>query len=119
MTLVDTSIWIDHLRRGDVVLRAALEVGEVMTHPFVIGELACGTLRQRAQILALLAALPMARAATHAEALALVEAHGLGGAGIGWIDIHLLAASRLSRVRLWTRDRRLQAVADRLGVAEA
>ena len=119
MTLVDTSVWVDHLRRGDTVLRAALEVGEVAIHPFVIGELACSSLRRRADILRLLAALPHARVATHDEAMALIDTHALGGAGIGWVDVHLLAASLLSRVRLWTRDRRLQAVADRLGVAQA
>lgn len=119
MTLVDTSVWVDHLRRGDVLLRAALEVGEVATHPFVIGELACGSLRRREDILSLLAALPRTQVATHDEAMALIDVHALGGAGIGWVDVHLLAASLLSRARLWTRDRRLQAVADRLGVAHA
>lgn len=119
MTLVDTSVWVDHLRRGDALLRAALEDGEVATHPFVIGELNCGSLRRREDILSLLAALPRTRVATHDEAMALVDAHALGGVGIGWVAVHLLAASRLSRVRLWTRDRRLQAVADRLGIAPA
>jgi predicted nucleic acid-binding protein len=119
VTLVDTSVWVDHLRRGDALLRAALEVGDVATHPFVIGELACGSLRRREEVLRLLAALPRTRVATHEEAMALIDAHALGGAGVGWVDVHLLAASRLSRVRLWTRDRRLQAVADRLGVAQA
>ncbi len=115
--LVDTSVWVDHLRRGDAALRAALLDGDVLGHPFVIGELACGSLAQRDDVLALLAALPAARVAAHAEALALVEAQRLHGAGIGWVDVHLLASARLSRARLWTRDRRLHAVAQHLHVA--
>jgi predicted nucleic acid-binding protein len=117
--LVDTSVWIDHLRRGDPRLVAALEVGDVQVHPFVIGELACGALRNRQEILQLLAALPGALVATHEEALAFVEAHRLAGEGIGWIDVHLLASASLSRSPFWTRDRRLLAAALRLGVTAA
>ena len=117
MILVDTSVWVDHLREGDAALRAALLDGRVITHPFVIGELACGTMRRRAEILGLLNALPAARVATHEEALALIEGHRLAGAGIGWIDVHLLASARLSHVRLWTRDQRLVAAARQLNVA--
>lgn len=119
MILVDTSIWVDHLRRGDVALRAALLDGHVTMHPFVIGERACGTFQRRAEVLMLLAALPVARVATQAEALELIESHRLAGTGIGWIDVHLLAAARLSHLRLRTRDRRLLSCARRLGVAHA
>ena len=119
MILVDTSVWVDHLRNGDAALRAALLEGHVVTHPFVIGELACGAMRQRDEVLGLLSALPAARVATHAEALALVDAHRLAGSGVGWIDVHLLASARLSHLRLWTRDQRLSAAARRLKVEYA
>ena len=119
MILVDTSVWVDHLREGDAALRAALLDGQVITHPFVIGELACGTMRRRDEVLDLLNALPAARIATHAEALALIDGHRLSGSGIGWIDVHLLASARLSHVRLWTRDHRLDAAARQLHVEYA
>ena len=119
MILVDTSVWVDHLREGDAALRAALLDGQVITHPFVIGELACGTMRRRDEVLDLLNALPAARIATHAEALALVDGHRLSGSGIGWIDVHLLASARLSHVHLWTRDQRLGAAARQLHVEYA
>jgi predicted nucleic acid-binding protein len=103
--LVDTSVWIDHLRRDNRRLVQRLEQGEVCCHPFVIGELACGFLRRRSEILTLLAALPQAPLAGHAEVLALVETARLFGKGLGWIDVHLLAAARLGASRLWTADR--------------
>jgi predicted nucleic acid-binding protein len=113
---VDTSVWIDHLRgrRGD--LAGPLRDGLVLTHPFVIGELACGNLARRDEVLGLLAALPRAPEATHAEALALVAEARLAGRGLGWIDVHLLAAALLAGARLWTGDRALAAAAARLGV---
>lgn len=113
--LVDTSVWIDHLRgrRGD--LTGPLQEGLVLTHPFVIGELACGNLARRGEVLGLLAALPRAPEATNDEALALVAAARLSGRGLGWVDVHLLAAARLCGARLWTRDRALAAAALRLG----
>ena len=117
MILVDTSVWVDHLRDGDDGLRAVLHDGHVVTHPFVIGELACGVIRRRDEVLELLRALPAARIASHGEALGLVETHRLAGAGMGWIDVHLLAAARLSHFQLWTRDQRLLAAARRLNVA--
>jgi predicted nucleic acid-binding protein len=114
--LVDTSVWVDHLRRGDAALVAALETGEVHCHDFVIGELACGRLAARAEILGLLAALPRAPVLEHEEVIAFVERHGLAGVGIGWIDAHLLASARLARLELRTLDKRLRREALRVGV---
>lgn len=118
MILVDTAIWVDHLRAGEPALAVFLEAGRVLAHPFVIGELALGNLRQREVILSALHDIPQAVVATQAEVLALIAAHGLGGSGIGYVDAHLLAAARLTQgASLWTRDRRLAAIAARLGVA--
>ena len=118
MILVDTSVWVDHLRRHDETLAQALEAGEVLVHPFVIGELACGHLQHRGELLALLAALPRAPVATQAEALAYIERHSLSGRGMGFLDVHLLAAASLAGdARLWTRDKRLAAVAENLSLA--
>jgi predicted nucleic acid-binding protein len=117
--LVDTSVWIDHFRRRNADLEHLLEEGRVSTHPFVIGELACGSLAHRAQVLHLMAALPVATVATHEEALAFAERQRLGGIGIGWIDVHLLASARLTRQSLWSIDRGLRLAAERLGLADA
>ncbi len=118
MILVDTAIWVDHLRAGEPALAVLLETGRVLAHPFVIGELALGNLRQREVILSALHDIPRAVVATEAEALALIALHGLAGSGIGYVDAHLLAAARLTQgARLWTRDRRLADIAARLGVA--
>lgn len=118
MILADTSVWIDHLRRADRQLSAALAANVVLVHPFVIGELACGALPNRATLLAELAALPQAPVVAHAEVLGFVERYALGGRGIGWIDVHLLASALLAgRAQLWTRDRRLHGVAEELGIA--
>ena len=107
MILVDTSVWVDHFRRGNAGLVASLEVGEVTTHPFVIGELACGHLRARRQILSMLAGLPAANVLSHDEVLHFLHARKLEGLGLGWIDVHLLASAVLSGIALWTLDRRL------------
>jgi len=116
--LVDTSVWIDHLRTTDAQLVIKLEEAAVCTHPMVIGELALGSLRDRRSVLDLLTNLPSSLAATHAEVLAMIEAFALSGSGLGLVDAHLLAAARIDAgVRLWTRDRRLLAAAERLGVA--
>ncbi len=117
--LVDTSVWIDHLRRSNHHLEYLLDEGLVMTHPFVIGELACGTLAKRAEVLTLLFALPTVVVATAEEAHALVERHRLFGTGLGWIDLHLLASAKLSKQPLWTADRRLRAAAHTLGLTES
>ncbi len=118
MILVDTSVWIDHLRSGDPRLADALEQGLVLTHPFIVGELACGNLRSRDTLLPLLDSLPPAPRATDEEARALIEARRLMGRGIGFVDVHLLAAAVLAdQGRLWTRDRKLASVAHELGVS--
>lgn len=114
--LVDSSVWVDHLSRGNPTLASALEDGEVWCHPFVQGELACGNLKNRDEILSLLASLPAAPVASHDEALSLVSLRKLQGTGLGWIDVHLLASALLAGVSLWTLDRRLAAAALRLGV---
>ncbi len=111
MILVDTSVWVDHLRKGDRELSALLNEGQVACHPFVIGELACGNLRNRAEILSLLAALPRVIAAGHDEALRLLSDRKLHGKGLGWIDVHILASCLLDGCTLWTRDRALAAAA--------
>jgi predicted nucleic acid-binding protein len=112
--LVDTSVWVDHLRKGEEELRNLLNDGLVLTHPFVIGELACGNLKNRDEVLALLAALPKAEVASNEEVLHLVEERKLHGRGLGWVDVHLLAAARLSQSALWTRDKNLGAIAREL-----
>ena len=117
MILADTSVWIDHLRHGDTELAAALQQSQIMVHPFVLGELACGNLKARTQLLSLLESLPTATMASDHEVLALIEKHALMGRGIGYIDAHLCASARLSGAQLWTRDKRLHAVAFELGWA--
>lgn len=112
MILVDTSVWIDHLRLRDETLVRLLDSSQVLYHPFVIGELACGTMSRRDRILALLANLPPAAVASHAEVLVFIKQHQLMGRGIGYVDCHLLAAVALgSPAKLWTRDKRLASVA--------
>jgi predicted nucleic acid-binding protein len=116
--LADTSIWVDHLRRGNKRLAEELDAGNILTHPFVIGELALGNLKQRDVILGSLLDLPGAATASHDEMLAFIREAKLAGAGIGLIDAHLLAAARLAPgTRLWTDDTRLRAVAERLDLA--
>jgi len=118
MILVDSSLWIDHLRSGNAALSAALDAGLVLTHPFVIGELACGNIGNRHEVLDLLGNLSMAPVATDAEVLAFIEARSLMGCGIGYIDAHLLASAALSGdAALWTRDRRLRVLAQELRLA--
>ncbi|MBN9561674.1 MAG: type II toxin-antitoxin system VapC family toxin [Alphaproteobacteria bacterium] len=120
MNLVDTSIWIDHLRAGDDTLTALLDAGRVLTHPFVIGELALGNLRQREVVLEALRNLPRADVATDGEVLHFIDRHALFGHGVGYVDIHLLAAARLTAGgRLWTRDKRLHDLAAKLDLAPA
>jgi predicted nucleic acid-binding protein len=120
MILVDTSVWIDHLRTGDKSLSNLLDAGRVLAHPFVTGELALGNLRQRAIILDALSDLPQAKVATDTEVRHFIDGHALFGRGIGYVDAHLLAAVRLTAgAALWTRDKRLQKVADRLKLAMA
>jgi len=117
MVLVDTSVWIDHLRKQSPALCELLEAGEVAIHPFIIGELACGNLSNRDEFLSLLHALPPVPRIDDDEAAFFIEQHHLAGRGIGLIDVHLLAAAQLAACPLWTKDKRLSAVAARLGLA--
>ncbi len=118
MILVDTSIWVDHLRAGDPRLVALLEDGQVLAHPWVTGELALGRLSRRDEVIGLLNNLPRASVASDVEVLALIDNQHLSGLGIGYVEAHLLAATMLTAgCRLWTRDRRLAAVAAQHGRA--
>ena len=117
MILVDTSVWVQHLRSGSARLQALLSDDQVLCHPFVLGELACGNLQKRQEILALLAALPAARMAEHREVLHLLDSAHLYGRGLGWVDLHLLASALISRCALWTLDRPLQRAAAALKTA--
>jgi predicted nucleic acid-binding protein len=118
--LVDTSVWIDHLRKNDVGMRRLLGMGQVLSHPLVIGELAMGIFKRRDLLLSELGDLPSAKIAQHDEVLHFVSKHTLFGSGIGYIDAHLLATVRLMPgTLLWTRDRRLLEVASRLSLAAA
>lgn len=117
MILADMSVWIEHLRRGDDRLRAELEAGRVVTHPFILGELACGNLRKRNELLQLLSELPAVIQASNGEVLEFIERRKLMGRGVGLIDAHLLASAVLTgATRLWTHDRRLTTIAAELGV---
>jgi len=118
MILVDTSLWVDHLQRGSKSLAERLAQGQVLGHPFVLGELALGNLQQRTGVLQLLQNLPTATMATDAEVLGFIATHKLHGMGIGYIDVHLLAAAKLTPgAQLWTLDKRLQAAANQLDLA--
>ena len=118
MILADTSVWIDHLRDGDARLESALNSGSIMIHPFVIGEIALGYLRERKRILESLHELPKANVATDDEVLRMIDRAKLFCRGIGYIDAHLLAAARLSEnATLWTRDRVLREAAQYLDLA--
>lgn len=117
MILVDTSVWIDHLRAGDAHLAGLLERDVVGVHDFVVGEIACGNLKNRQEVLSLLSWLPKCEPATHEEVLFFIDHHQLMGRGIGYIDACLLAAASLNRAQFWTRDKRLSAAAEELGAA--
>jgi len=118
MILVDTPIWVDHLRSGDDLLASLLDENRVLMHPFVWGEIALGQLHARQMIFDQLAGLPPARLAETDEVLSLIERASLFGSGIGYVDAHLVASVRLTKgASLWTRDKRLAAVAERLSVA--
>ena len=118
MILVDTSVWVHHLRAGDPKLVALLQDGRVLAHPWVTGELALGHLSRRGEILGLLHNLPQAMVATDVEVLTLIDNQHLFGLGIGYVDAHLLAATMLTTdSRLWTRDKRLATVAVQHGLA--
>lgn len=116
MVLVDTSVWVSHLRRGSARLQLLLDEGAVACHSFIIGELACGYMKNREEILSLLKALPGAVQAEHDEVLQLIEGHRLTGKGLGYIDIHLLASARLTGVPIWTLDNKLGKAAAKFGL---
>ena len=116
MILVDTSVWVFHLRHFSKELETLLLEAEAASHDFVIGELACGRLKNRNEILLLLQALPRISVVTQDEILYFIEEHSLSAAGIGLVDIHLLASAKLAGIPLWTFDKKLKSVAARLGV---
>lgn len=118
MILVDTSIWVDHLRNGNREVTALLEEGEVVIHPFVIGELACGNLRNRREIIDLLQELPSVPTIDQVEFMAFIERHYLSGLGLGFMDVHLLASSCLAGIPLWTSDKVLSHVAYKLRLSK-
>lgn len=117
MVLVDTSVWVTHFRQGNIQLKHLLEDGEVMCHPFIIGELACGNINNRGEILSLLNALPIALQADHNEVIQFIEKERLMGKGLGYIDVHLIVAALLSDASIWSDDRRLYDAAAKLKVA--
>ena len=114
MILVDTSIWVTHLRQGSRQLQKLLMDAEVMCHPFIIGELACGNLQNRNEIISLLQSLPMAPTIEFEEFLFFVDRNQLMGKGVGFVDVHLLVSAQLTGVPLWTADKRLKSAADQL-----
>ena len=116
MVLVDTSIWINHLRNSDHHLEKLLLNGEVVCHPHIIGELACGNLKNRKEIISLLQALPQSPTVDFEEYLYFIEQNQLHGKGIGFVDIHLLASAQLGRLPLWTADKRLKAASGELSI---
>jgi predicted nucleic acid-binding protein len=116
MILVDTAVWIDHFRKGNARLEELLIEGHVACHPFIIGELACGNLKKRSEIILLLHALPTVSTISNDEALYFIEEKHLMGLGIGIVDVHLLASAIISNTPLWTSDSRLREVATKLDI---
>lgn len=117
MILVDTSVWVDHLRRSDAAMIRQLDEGNVLAHPFVTGEIACGYLPRRRETLLQMGKLPQAPVVGHGEALGFIDRHGLAGRGVGYVDMHILASALLARTMLWTRDHRLAEAALELRIA--
>ena len=116
MVLVDTSVWVSHLRDGNADLEKLLNDGEVVCHPFIVGELACGNLKNRHEILTYLQSLPMTTLAEDEEVLKFIENNQLVGKGLGYIDIHLIASAVLTDVRLWTFDKTLDKITKKIGI---
>ena len=114
MVLVDTSVWVSHLRVGKPALKTLLLEAGAACHPYIVGELACGNIKNRTEFLTLLRALPMVPVVTQEEFLHFVDSHRLMGTGIGFVDVHLLASSSLSRILLWTEDTKLKLMASKL-----
>jgi predicted nucleic acid-binding protein len=117
MVLVDSSVWVAHLWEGNDDLARLLEAGDVICHPLIVGELACGNLKNRTEILSLLQSLPMAMEAEHEEVLQFIEEKRLMGRGLGYIDAHLMASSALMRTPLWTFDKRLNEISKELAIS--
>lgn len=116
MVIVDTSVWVLHLREGNSGLERLLNDGDVVCHPFIMGELACGNLNKRDEILSLLQALPIATEGNHEEIMQLIENYRLMGRGLGYINMHLLASALLTGVPIWTLDKKLSEVSAELGI---
>lgn len=116
MLLVDTSVWVRHFREGDPDLEKLLNDGEVMCHPYIVGELACGNLKNRSEVLSLLHLLPPATLANHEEILQFIEENQLMGKGLGYVDVHLSASALLTGVQMWTDDRMLNEANEVLGI---
>jgi predicted nucleic acid-binding protein len=116
MVLVDTSVWVEHLRSGNIGLETLLNEGHVVCHLFIVGELACGNLSNRSEILSLLQALPLANHAEHEEVMHFMENYSLVGKGLGYIDMHLIVSSILTEVPIWTLDKGLKNVSEALGI---
>ncbi|MBN1694505.1 type II toxin-antitoxin system VapC family toxin [candidate division WOR-3 bacterium] len=117
MILVDTSVWVSHLRDGDSLLEDLLNRGMVVCHPFVVGELACGNLNKRSEILTLLNALPFAKVATHEEVMEFIDLRYLMGKGLRYVDVHLLSSAMLSETPIFTYDRKLHGIAAKLNIS--
>jgi predicted nucleic acid-binding protein len=118
LILADTSVWVDHLHKTDALMAARLAAGEILCHPFVVGELALGRIPERAKVLGELERLPRARIAFDEEVIDFIDRWSLVGRGVGYVDAHLLVAARLTHgATLWTRDKRVAAVAQTLGFA--
>lgn len=116
MVIVDTSVWISHLRHGNSTLQRLLQDGRVASHPFIIGELACGNISNRTEIISLMQALPMLDVVEHEELLLFIEYNQMMGKGLGFVDIHLLAGAMLASIPLWTQDKKLKQACSRLNI---
>jgi predicted nucleic acid-binding protein len=117
MMLVDTSVWVRHLREGYPHLQDLLNDGHVMCHPYIVGELACGNIKNRREVLSLLQHLPMATVAHHEEVLRFIGSNHLMGKGLGYIDVHLSASALLARVPIWSYDKKLNEANETLGIS--
>jgi predicted nucleic acid-binding protein len=116
MVLADTSVWVEHFCQGNIGLDSLLNEGQIVCHPFIIGELACGNIKNRSQILSLLNTLPTAFVVEHEEVMGFIEKHHLMGKGLGYIDMHLIASAMLTHVPLWTLDKRLANISATIGL---
>ena len=116
MVLVDTSVWVSHLRDGNAELANLLNDGRVLCHPLIVGELACGNLKDREAILSFLQLLPMSIEAEHEEVLSFIAINRLMGKGMGYVDVHLMTSAVLTGVSVWTLDKHLAQAADSMHI---